>query len=315
MSKRSIKRIRNAFGVNKSSLDMNAFRAEVTGRAGHAATNRYEIRINPPPGTLSLLTKHQRQIVMRAESISLPGVNLATAAESNLYGPSREIVEGVNYAETFDITFIETQHLAARMLFTDWQQLTYDVNTWNIKYYNDYIGTIDAFLLDHKDSPAYGVRIWECYPKTINALEISNTNTNVLARITVSFQFRYWTEISQFGTHEPWFVHEPEEEPGIPQSVPPEVDEEVTAVGTGDPNFDQARAAQVARDREAFRAEESRRGGFDQPTGVSGTRLKAPGGNELSLHQRESELKRWATTGAGKEKWNERFRRRSRGFR
>ena len=76
---------------------------------------------------------------LRAESVSMPGRNLNTTTDSNIYGPTREIVNGAGYGGDVAITFNSDAYLSERILFERWQEMCYGVHNWNAKYYNDYI--------------------------------------------------------------------------------------------------------------------------------------------------------------------------------
>ena len=213
--------LQKAFGgETRSSLNIDKFRTEVVGSSGFARTNKYEVRINPP-ATISNADMI-RQLVMRCENVTMPGVNLTTASDSNIYGPSRDIVEGVNYAETIDLTFILDKNLEIRKYFQSWQHLTYNPLSWNLNYYNEYIGTIDVFMLNENLEPTYGIRLWEAYPKTISAITLTNTADNEIARMTTTIKYRYWSDLTKFGEKEPTKI-------------------------TGDPDFAEATAARARR--------------------------------------------------------------------
>ena len=251
--------LQKAFGnEGKSSLNIDKFRAEVVSSSGFARTNKYEVRINPP----AALTDADmiRQLVMRCESVNMPGVNLTTASDSNIYGPSRDIVEGVTYAETVDMSFILDKDLRARIYFQDWQHLAYNPHSWNLNYYNEYIGTIDVFILDNDLKPTYGIRLWEAYPKTISAISLSNTTDNEIARMTISIEYRYWSDLTKFGDQEPTKTV------GFPSAAP---------AGSGDPDFGQAAAG---RDRRALEKLETARANKPKKIVPNHSRTRRPPG-------------------------------------
>ena len=95
---------------------------------GYASPNRYEVNLFPPStGKLGVASSimntaasvigqspqggDARGIGLRCESVTLPGINLATATDSNIYGPTRDIVEGVTYAEEVAMTFSASSDL------------------------------------------------------------------------------------------------------------------------------------------------------------------------------------------------------------
>ena len=151
-----------AFGVLNDIL--STFNSE---NGGYAVPNRFEVLITRP-GTSA---NQNRQVSMRCESINLPGRNLNSATDSNIYGPTREVVNGVTYAEDISMTFQASSGLEERTFFEDWQSLAFDERSWNVGYYNDYISTVDVYVLDRQDNRRFGIKLWEAFPKTINATE------------------------------------------------------------------------------------------------------------------------------------------------
>ena len=73
-----------------------------------------------------------RRLTLRAESVTWPGINLATAQDVNIYGPVRDVVEGVTYADEIAITFLETENHMVRRFFQKWVEMAYDPVSWNL---------------------------------------------------------------------------------------------------------------------------------------------------------------------------------------
>lgn len=176
---------------------------------GYAVPNRFEAIIIPPTAmgknsaTPTFLQKvgmdkgptTSRDVSLRVEGIALPGRNLATLDDTNIYGPTRSIVNGVTYAEDISVSFQASSDLSERRFFEEWQKLAFSEKTWNVGYYNDYIAQIDLYLLDRQDKRRFGVKLWECFPKTIEATELNQATNNEIIKNTVSFTFRYWTQL------------------------------------------------------------------------------------------------------------------------
>ena len=185
-----------AFGVLNDIL--STFHSE----DGYATPNRFEVIITPPPkmGTVSVTNPFHgserasdaRAISLRCESINMPGRNLNTLTDSNIYGPTREIVDGVTYAEDIAMTFVASSGLQERVFFEEWQKQAFDETTWNIGYYNDYVSVIDIYLLDKQDNRRFGLRLWESFTKTIGATSLGQASNNELIKVPVTFSFRYW---------------------------------------------------------------------------------------------------------------------------
>ena len=182
---------------------------------GYAQPNRYEVIILPPSGGklnigggnnqnifASLMQTQSspnnlRQLSLRASNLTLPGRNLATSEEGNIYGPNREIVEGVTYADDISISFQASNDLKERVFFENWQKLAFNETSWNMGYYWDYVGTIEIYMLDKQDQKRYGIKLWEAFPKTVEANQLAYDTNDTLMLTPVSFTFRYWTSLDQ----------------------------------------------------------------------------------------------------------------------
>ena len=198
-----------AYGLLNDVLSM------FQGNDGYAQPNRYEVIILPPSGGklnigggnnqnifASLMQTQSspnnlRQLSLRAGNVTLPGRNLATSEEGNIYGPNREIVEGVTYADDISISFQASNDLRERVFFENWQKLAFNETSWNMGYYWDYVGTIEIYMLDKQDQKRYGIKLWEAFPKTVEANQLAYDTNDTLMLTPVSFTFRYWTSLDQ----------------------------------------------------------------------------------------------------------------------
>jgi len=175
-----------AFGVLNDIL--STFHSE---DGGYAVPNRFEVIITRPGGS----STESRKVSMRCESVNLPGRNLNSTTDSNIYGPTREVVNGVTYAEDITMTFQASSGLEERVFFEEWQALAFDERSWNVGYYNDYISTVDIYVLDRQNQRRFGLKLHEAFPKTIGATELSQVANNELIKLAVTFSFRYWTTL------------------------------------------------------------------------------------------------------------------------
>ena len=190
-----------AFGV------LNDILAGYRDNNGFAQPNKYEVLIFPPAklgggqnqNVFGGMERQSdlRKISLRAQNITLPGRNLATVQEGNVYGPDREIVEGVTYADDISMSFQASSGLDERVFFENWQRQAFNEKTWNIGYYLDYIGHIEMYILDKQEQRRYGIKLWEVFPKTIGSNDLSYDANDTLLLTPVSFTFRYWDSLDQ----------------------------------------------------------------------------------------------------------------------
>ena len=166
--------------------------ASFHGENGYAVPNRFEVVINRPEGS----SADNRKVSLTCESINLPGRNLNTKPQT-IYGPSREIVDGVTYAEDITMTFYASSGLEERVYFEEWQALAFDERSWNVKYYDDYISDIDIYVLDRQDTQRFGIKLKEAFPKTIGPTDLNQGSNNEIIKTSVNFSFRSWETLDK----------------------------------------------------------------------------------------------------------------------
>ena len=144
---------------------------------GIARPNRYEIILYAPSTNVTagksslsdvysqILTEKKgegidRRTSLRCQSISFPGRNLDTTPDTNIYGPTRDIVTGFSYGE-INGTFLCSSDLREKEFFELWQSHAFNPETWALKYYDDYVGGMDIYQLDEKDVRRYGIKLFE----------------------------------------------------------------------------------------------------------------------------------------------------------
>ena len=172
---------------------------------GYAVPNRFECLILPPFGAIPersdasgnyrptpLDANDARATSMRCESVSMPGRTLATSEDTNIYGPVREIVDGVVYAGDVEMLFQASSDLKERVFFEDWQRRAFSEETWDVRYHAEYVSEVQIYLLDKQDKRRYGVRLHEAYPKTIGPVALNQAPATEIIKIPVSFSFRWW---------------------------------------------------------------------------------------------------------------------------
>ena len=192
---------------------LNAFLQHNASRDGYAKANRYEVVILLPSGVTSgdfqgageaamatnvlsrLSGETARRISFRCDSISIPGRNLRTQLNGNIYGPPHEIVQGQTFAPV-EATFYCGSDLAERYFFEDWQKITYNPDTYNINYYKEYVGSVEIYQLNEQDERTYGCKLEEVFPKTVAALAYSHGSNNQIQKVSVELAYRYWRNIA-----------------------------------------------------------------------------------------------------------------------
>ena len=182
-----------AFGVLNELLGL------IRSGDGIAKTARYEVLFLPPVGnqtnSFSTIINSMRgngtarQVSLKCEQISMPGRNIDTAPDTNIYGPTREIAQGFSFGD-IDAVFQLSSDLREKNFFDTWQRISFDPLTWSMGYYDDYVGTIQIYQLDEKNERKYGVELIECFPKNIAAQTYDYSAVNQQQKVSVSFSYR-----------------------------------------------------------------------------------------------------------------------------
>ena len=178
----------------ESNTSINQMVSSFSG-GGYAQPNRYIVEIFPPKKHPNL-SSWKADIFLRCESIILPGRNLSTTPDSNIHGPLRTVVNNANFADSINMVFQVSNDLRERVLFEKWQELAFNKVSWNVGYYNDYIGSVEIYLLDKKNIKKYGLKLHECFPVTIGPTELSYASKSEIVTIPISMNFRYWTSVN-----------------------------------------------------------------------------------------------------------------------
>ena len=175
------------FDIKKSQSPMEKFIASIN-TLGVQHSNKFEVRID----TGKWGQKFEEDMVLRCESVSLPGRTLNSITDSNFFGPTREIVDGVTYAEDVTCTFVADRLFDIRRFFEAWQERAFNTTTWEVRYHEDYVGKVHIWLISNNGIQTFGLTLHEAFPKTISANELNMNSANELQKISVGFSFRYW---------------------------------------------------------------------------------------------------------------------------
>ena len=209
---------------------------------GIVKTNQFVVRLifpqGPPNRPFRNLSEMAPHLLVRAQTVFMPGTNFSTVEDTNIYGPNRNIVSGITFANTVGITFLLDEKFKLKQTFDAWQRTAYDEHTWNLNYYDEYKGSIEIYSMTNQgpngvskqdgnipngdvnntgtDVPGYGLKCWEAYPMTIGQVDFDAGASTEYATINIEFGCRYTTDISRYGSNTPF--NEPQAEPDISQS-------------------------------------------------------------------------------------------------
>jgi len=168
-------------------------------RFGTAPTNRYTIDFSNSYSGIKiiqsvLLTK---RLSSSLESVSVPGIGIASNPQRFSSGPEREMPYGRTYEQSVDMTFLIGADYFERQFFTDWMTKIQNQGTNTFGYYKDYVCDLTINLLDRKDRVRYACKLYEVWPKSVAAIEVG-AETEGLAKQTVSMAYRWWEQVEPF---------------------------------------------------------------------------------------------------------------------
>ena len=198
---------------------LQRFQAQINQGEGMARPNRFYVIINPPqklvttpggpPSQLSQNTNNdlnsaamRENMQMMCNKITMPSRDINTAPHKT-YGPKREMPYAYSYSGEIELTFYGDKFLRQRMFWENWQKTIFDGETHDMRYYDDYVGSIDIFQLGQFDAKAdddarvtYAVRLFEVYPQIISPIEYTYGNNNSIVEVPVTLNFRNWVNLT-----------------------------------------------------------------------------------------------------------------------
>ena len=147
----------------------------------------------------------KRRVQAFCREIAMPNRE-AVVKEIRHNGPPRSYVYDYTSAD-ITATFYTDKFMRERTFFEIWQKAAFSNTTHNFNYYDNYVSPVDIYALgsfasrDERDDITYGVRLFDCYPKTISEVTFSH-DANEVQTFTVTFSFRNWVNyfIDRAGT-------------------------------------------------------------------------------------------------------------------
>jgi hypothetical protein len=162
---------------------------------GLAKPSRYEVVIGKPAVVEALKYKEDtnwRKMLLFCEQATLPGVNYTTT-QSRTFGEFREMP----YERIFDplqLSFYCDSEMWIKGFFDEWMANIQNSKTREFSYYDKYTVPITITTVNNEGRNTYGIKLFECYPKTITAVQLDYGSKDVM-KLSVSMQYRYFTKV------------------------------------------------------------------------------------------------------------------------
>tara|TARA_X000000368_G_scaffold63441_1_gene44948 strand:- start:5390 stop:6331 length:942 start_codon:yes stop_codon:yes gene_type:complete len=210
------KRLRRQPGTNPQT-SIGRFVSEINRGEGIARANRFLIRLYPPKQVYStdfdkVDTLQSNDMIKNVElmctSVALPHRDVLTE-NFVTYGPGRKMPYAYGYGSKIECMFMGDKFLRQRAFFETWQGKMHSLDTHNLQYYDNYIGSMEIYQLgQYRETDqdtgysdnyrlTYGVRLHEVYPETIGEIQYQSlTDDPMPMDIPISFAFRTWENIT-----------------------------------------------------------------------------------------------------------------------
>lgn len=167
-------------------FDTNKFRSKLMNDHGPAPVNRFSVQFTNTP------VKVPSNLEFRVEQAELPGKNILTVEDKQLYGPVRKIAYGQSFIDT-TMTFVcSSKGWEEKDFFNAWQDSMIDPKLHDANYYNDYTAEIHLTTYTENNLKNQGIVFEEAFPLMAGAINLGMDQNTTYARLTVTFAYRRW---------------------------------------------------------------------------------------------------------------------------
>lgn len=197
---------KTALGKSDISRTIEQFR-NISG-IGILSPARYEIMIASPSPIIETRnndalismgfsgTDAMKRLSETCEIAMFPGRNISSQP-NRIHGQVREMAYESIYSGDLDLTFRVGQDMFERVYFEQWMDSVVNKNNHGISYYDNYVRDIYISQLTKDDSIVYQVVLRECWPKTVNPIELGAADTDEYTKQSVSIAFRKYEVIDK----------------------------------------------------------------------------------------------------------------------
>ena len=169
---------------------LSEFITEVKTR-GLANPSKFMVTIAQPRGiSFNNASDSLRLMRLFCDQTQLPDQNISTA-QLRTYGEVREMPYENLYGNV-NFSFYCDSNYIVKNFFDNWIQSISDPDTRHWNYYENYIApNIDILMFNNDGRAVYGVKLFECYPKQMQAVTIDYAAKETL-KVNISMNYKYW---------------------------------------------------------------------------------------------------------------------------
>jgi hypothetical protein len=159
---------------------------------GLASPNKFQVNFSKIPSR-ALGEGTYEDLNLMCESVTLAGRNVQSLLDRQ-YGLNREVAYNGPTYNPITLSFLCTQDYREKRIFDRWNNMVVDISKgYDVAYYVNYIGEMTVSALDVQGKKTYEMTYVECWPKTVNSIELNHSTTNTPVRMTVEMAYAYWT--------------------------------------------------------------------------------------------------------------------------
>lgn len=161
----------------------------VIAESGLAYSNRYEVDIAFPKRHPSRNMQAMRSMLVRCDSVAIPGRSLTTTAY-RFYGPARNMPYEPIYSGEMNISIILSADLRERTFFEDWLNTIVNPTNYKFSYYDDYVSNMTITPLTKSDTTHTQFVVEEVYPKSIGDIQMGYDKDNDFLKMDITLSYR-----------------------------------------------------------------------------------------------------------------------------
>jgi hypothetical protein len=162
----------------------------------------------------NLFTNERLQSMnVMCNTITLPGRELATIDAIIKPGWQDRIVSNLKAPEPITAKFYCSPDLNERRFIENWMNMALNPHNYTANYYDEYAkyNTITIFCLPRRFSgsimteeiaikpengPIFFVKLFECYPTKLEDTELTNSDSEKLFELSVTFSYKYFKTVT-----------------------------------------------------------------------------------------------------------------------
>lgn len=174
----------------------------ISNSGGMAMANYYKVELPSINGTST------RDLNLLCKAVNLPGRQIITNNRT-IGAVDQKVAYNVAH-EDVNLTFHVMNDYKIRTYFEAWQALAVDPNTLELGYLNEYAKTVKIHQLKKgiglplysdrifdidlisADKVMYTCELYEAFPTTVSAIELSDASENVTVELLVQLSYRKW---------------------------------------------------------------------------------------------------------------------------